>query len=202
MFQRILSRGRRRTSVIAGVGVVALAASGVWLATTSANAGTLSGTMYRDPDSAVVKWVAANPSDSRRNVINTNIASQPAARWFANFNLSTVASEVGSYVNAANAAGQVPVLSVYGITNRDCGGASAGGAPDLATYNQWVRTFAPALGSQTSIIILETDSIALLTCLDANGIAARNNALSTAVRDIKSAAPNAKVYLDGGHSAW
>ncbi|GAA1777047.1 hypothetical protein GCM10009681_55400 [Luedemannella helvata] len=174
----------------------------MWLATTSANAGTLSGTMYRDPDAGVMKWVAANPNDSRRNVINTNIASQPAARWFANVNMATAASEVGSYINAANAAGQVPVMSVYGITNRDCGGASSGGAPDLPTYNQWVRTFAPALGSQTVIIILETDSLALLTCLDANGIAERNNALSTAVRDIKAANGNAKVYLDGGHSAW
>jgi len=63
-------------------------------------------------------------------VIRDKIASQPASRWFASFNINTVQAEVSGYVNGANAAGQIPVLTIYGITNRDCGGASAGGEPD------------------------------------------------------------------------
>jgi endoglucanase len=42
----------------------------------------------------------------------------------------------------------------------------------------------------------------LQTCLNSADLAARNQALSTAVQTIKAANPNAKVYLDGGHSTW
>jgi endoglucanase len=105
-------------------------------------------------------------------------------------------------VNGANAAGQVPVLSVYEIPNRDCGGASAGGAPDLNQYQTWVTNFSRGLGTRTVIVILETDALALQTCLSASDITARDQAISTAVQTIKSANANAKVYLDGGHSAW
>ncbi|WP_231921565.1 glycoside hydrolase family 6 protein [Micromonospora auratinigra] len=176
--------------------------AGVCLVAGGASAGTVSGSLYRDPSSAVVRWVAANPGDYRTAAIRDKIASQPQARWFANFNPSTVQSEVSGFVGAANAAQQIPVLSVYEITNRDCGGASAGGAPDLNQYQTWVSNFARGLGNQTVLIILETDSLALQTCLSGSEISARDQAISTATRTIKSANPNAKVYLDGGHSTW
>jgi len=195
-------RLRRRPAIVAAVLVAALISVGAWLATGSASAGTLSGALYRDPNSAVVRWVAANPNDSRTPAIRDKIASQPAARWLANFNPSTIQSEVSTYIGAANSAGQVPVFSVYEITNRDCGGASAGGAPDLTQYQTWVSAFAQGLGNRLVIIILETDSLALTTCLNSSQLAARNQAISTAVQTIKGRNANAKVYLDGGHSAW
>ncbi|MCG5447245.1 glycoside hydrolase family 6 protein [Micromonospora sp. NIE79] len=198
----ILSSLRRRSAAISVAAVAGATAVGVCLAVSSASAGTLSGSLYRDPSSAVVRWVAANPGDSRTAVIRDKIASQAQARWFANFNPSTVQSEVSGFIGAANAAQQIPVLAVYEITNRDCGGASAGGAPDLNQYQTWVSNFARGLGNQTVIIILETDSLALLTCLSSAEINARNQAISTATRTIKSGNPNAKVYLDGGHSTW
>ncbi|MFF5051673.1 glycoside hydrolase family 6 protein [Micromonospora sp. NPDC000663] len=184
-------------SAIAGI-----AAAGVCFAVGGASAGTVSGSLYRDPSSAVVRWVAANPGDSRAAVIRDKIASQPQARWFANFNPSTVQSEVSEFIGAANAAQQIPVVAVYEITNRDCGGASAGGAPDLNQYQTWVSNFARGLGNRTVLIILETDSLALQTCLSGAELNARNQAISTATQTIKSANPNAKVYLDGGHSTW
>ncbi|MGC4893682.1 glycoside hydrolase family 6 protein [Micromonospora sp. DT31] len=193
---------RRRSAAISAAAVAVTAAAGVGLAVGGASAGTVSGSLYRDPSSAVVRWVAANPGDSRAAVIRDKIASQPQARWFANFNPSTVQSEVSGFVGAANAAQQIPVLSVYEITNRDCGGASAGGAPDLNQYQTWVSNFARGLGNQTVLIILETDSLALQTCLSASELNARNQALTTATQTIKAANPNAKVYLDGGHSTW
>ncbi|GAA3736689.1 glycoside hydrolase family 6 protein [Micromonospora maritima] len=198
----ILSPRRRRSAAVGVAAVAVTAAAGVAFAVGGASAGTVSGTLYRDPSSAVVRWVAANPGDSRAAVIRDKIESQPQARWFANFNPSTVQSEVSGFVGAANAAQQIPVLSVYEITNRDCGGASAGGAPDLNQYQTWVSNFARGLGNQTVMIILETDSLALQTCLSSGEINARNQALTTATQTIKSANPNAKVYLDGGHSTW
>ena len=197
-----LSPFRRRSAVASMAAVVGAAVVGVCLTVGNASAGTLSGSLYRDPNSAVVRWVAANSGDYRAAAIRDKIASQPQARWFANFNPSTVQSEVSGFVGAANSAQQIPVLSVYEITNRDCGGASAGGAPDLNQYQTWVSNFARGLGNQTVIIILETDSLALQTCLSGSELNARNQALSTATQTIKSANPNAKVYLDGGHSTW
>jgi endoglucanase len=197
----LLRRGRVPALFAAGTVGCAVTA-GVWFATGPASAGTISGTLYRDPTSQVVRWVASNPNDSRTAVIRDKIASQPQARWLSSFNPSTVQSEVSTYVGGANASGQIPVLSVYEIPNRDCGGASAGGAPDLGQYQSWVSSFAQGLGNQTVIIILETDALALQTCLSASDVAARDQALATATQTIKAANGNAKVYLDGGHSAW
>jgi endoglucanase len=196
-----LNRTRRRPVAITVALAVCLAA-GTWLATGTANAGTLSGSLYRDPNGAVVNWVAANPGDSRMPQIRDRIASQPSARWLSNFNLSTVQAEVTTYVGAANAANQVPVLSVYGIPNRDCGGASAGGAQNMTQYQQWITSIGQGLGNKLVVIVLETDSIALQSCLNSADLAARNQALTTAVQTLKAANSSAKVYLDGGHSAW
>ena len=122
-------------------------------------------------------------------MIRDKIASQPAAHWLSTFNLGTVQSEVSAYVGGANAAGQIPVLAVYGITNRDCGGASAGGAPDLNQYQTWIGDIAQGLGSQTVIVVLEPDSIALQTCLSASDITARDQALHTATQTHQGGQP-------------
>jgi endoglucanase len=193
---------RRRRLAVALSAVCATAAAGIAVAAGSASAGTVTGALYRDPDTSVARWLAANPNDSRAAVIRDKVASQPASRWLSAFNLSTVQAEVTTYVTAANAAGQIPVLTLYGIPNRDCGGASAGGAPDLATYQTWVDNIARGLGDKTVMLLLEPDSIALQTCLSVSEIKARNAALTQATQTLKAANPNAKVYLDGGHSAW
>ncbi|GAA5195957.1 glycoside hydrolase family 6 protein [Rugosimonospora acidiphila] len=194
-------RRPRRAAAIAAVAVGCTVLAGAWLNAGSASAGAISGSLYRDPNSPVARWVAANPSDSRTPVIRDKVASQPAAHWLSTFNQSTVQSEVATYVGAA-AVGQLPVLSVYEIPNRDCGGASAGGAPNLTQYQSWISSFSAGLGGRPVIVILETDAIALQTCLSASDVTARDQALATAVQTIKAADSGAKVYLDGGHSAW
>jgi endoglucanase len=187
----------------AAVATVAAATSAVWLAGSgSASAGTITGTFYRDPNSQVLRWLAANPNDSRAAMIRDRIGSQPQGRWFANYNPGTITAEVSSYVNGANAANQIPLLIAYMIPNRDCGGASAGGAPDFNAYRSWAQSFAAGLGNRTALVLLEPDSVALITCLNSAQLAERNSALSAAVTTIKQANPSAKVYLDGGHSAW
>lgn len=195
------SRRRIGVAAAAAAALCASTAAGVYFAG-GASAGTVTGTLYRSTDTAVAKWVAANPNDSRTAVISSKIASQPTSHWISAFNVSTVQAEVTGYVGAANTAGQIPVLTLYGIPNRDCGGASAGGAPDLTTYQTWITNIAAGLGTQTVLIVLEPDSIALQTCLSAGEIEARDAALHTATNTLKAANANAKVYLDAGHSAW
>src|SRR4051794_31849818 len=99
-------RPRRRRLVAAAAASACVAFAAGWFVIGSASAGTLSGTLYRDPDSQVVRWVSANPNDSRTPVIRDKVASQSQARWMSNFNLSTVQSEVSAFVSAANAVNQ------------------------------------------------------------------------------------------------
>jgi endoglucanase len=198
---------RRRRALLGGSAGLVLASCAVaaaLLAAPAAEAGSLpAGTQfYVDPNSQAARWVASNPGDSRAAAINTRIAQVPSGIWFSNYRPSTVTSDVSAVTSAAAAAGKTPVLVVYEIPNRDCGGASAGGAPDLGSYNTYIHNFAAGLGGGSVVIILEPDSLALQTCLSGSQVTDRDNAIAAAVRTLKAADANAKVYLDAGHSAW
>ncbi|AXG76846.1 endoglucanase [Streptomyces paludis] len=160
------------------------------------------GPLYRHPESQVLDWVGAHRDDPRRPLIESRIAARPAAVWFASYNPGTVTREVREVTAGAAAAGRVPVLVPYAIPDRDCGGASQGGAPDTAAYDGWIRDFAAGLGDGPAIVILEPDSVALSDCLDGPARAARYASLARAGRTIHAAAPGAKVYFDAGHSGW
>ncbi|MGW4805249.1 glycoside hydrolase family 6 protein [Kitasatospora sp. NPDC004272] len=187
-------------AVTAAVGLVAATQSGADAAVQGSLAADTQ--FYKDPTSQAVKWAAANPGDYRAPVISKRIASQAQGIWIANYRPDTVTSDVRTITSAAAQSGQVPVLVAYMIPNRDCGGASAGGAPDLASYDAWVGKFAAGLGSSRSVVVLEPDSVALTTCLSAQQQNDRFASLARAVNTIHAANPNAKVYLDGGHSTW
>ena len=133
-------------------------------------------------------------------MIRTRVASQPSGIWFANYSPSTVTNDVRTLVTAAS--GKVPVLVIYEIPNRDCGGASAGGAPDIASYEQYITNFANGLGNASALIMLEPDSVALQTCVSGQTLSDRNSALAFAGATLHAKDPNVKVYYDGGHSAW
>ncbi|MET8885224.1 glycoside hydrolase family 6 protein [Streptomyces rubiginosohelvolus] len=158
--------------------------------------------LFRHPHSQVLDWVRANPDDPRRPVIESRIAERPAAVWFAAHNPGGIAGQVRAVTRGAAAAGRTPVLVPYAIPDRDCGGASQGGAPDLATYDAWIREFAEGLGAGAAIVILEPDAIALSDCLTAPERAARFASLARAGHTLRTADPRARVYFDGGHSGW
>jgi endoglucanase len=158
--------------------------------------------LYRHPDSQVLDWVRAHPSDPRTEVIASRIADQPAAVWFTDPAPDTVGARVRAVTAAAAAQGRVPVVVAYAIPGRDCGGASEGGAPDLAAYDEWIDRFAAGLGSGEVVVILEPDAIAQSDCLSAADRAARFAALARAGRVLKAADPRARVYHDAGHSGW
>ncbi len=193
--------GRRRWGALAATATSVVVAAAVAISAAPDASAAISGTLYRDPDSHVMRWLAANPNDSRAAVIRDRIGSQPQGRWFANYNPDQITSEVSGYVGRANAAGAVPVLVVYVLPDRDCGGASAGGAPNFAAYQTWVQRFAQGVGSGTAIVILEPDALAQ-DCRDAQRKAERDSNLATAARTIKQRNPAAKVYMDAGNSAW
>ena len=163
-------------------------------------------TLYVDPDSQVAAWVADHPDDNRTAQLRDWIAVEPQAHWFVEADPATIAADVRAYVEPASEAGEVPVLVPYAIPDRDCGGASSGGAADLAAWSAWIEGMAESLGTamgdSRSIVVVEPDSLAQEDCLDAAGADARHAVLAQAVTTFAELAPSAEVYLDGGHSDW
>ncbi|WP_072478048.1 glycoside hydrolase family 6 protein [Amycolatopsis australiensis] len=183
--------------------LAALAASGVVVTTTWAGTQATGSVFYVDPGTNAAQWVAANPGDSRAAVIRDRIAAVPQARWFTTTNTSTVRGEVDSYVGAAAAAGKIPIMVVYDIPNRDCGGASSGGAPSHDAYRAWIDQVAAGLAGRPAAIVLEPDVLALMTsCQSSDQQSQTTASIAYAGKKLKAGSAQAKVYFDIGHSAW
>ncbi|MGW4872170.1 glycoside hydrolase family 6 protein [Streptomyces chartreusis] len=162
----------------------------------------VSARLYRHPDSQVLEWVRDNPADPRHAVIESRIAAQPAAVWFADFTPDTITARVRAVTSGGSALGRVPVVVPYAIPDRDCGGYSEGGAPGLDAYDAWIDRFAAGLGTGDVIVVLEPDSVAQADCLSERARADRFASLARAGRVMKAANPRARVYYDAGHSGW
>lgn len=171
-------------------------------AASGARNGPVSGRLYRHPGSQVLDWVRAHHDDPRRPVIESRIAERPAAVWFTDHAPSSITARVGAVTSAGRAKGSVPVVVPYAIPDRDCGGASQGGAPDLGAYDRWIEKFAAGLGSGEVVVVLEPDAIAQSDCLSEARRTARFASLARAGRVLKAADPKARVYYDAGHSDW
>jgi len=185
--------------VVAVAALSGMAARPAMAVTGSLPAGTK---FYVNPNSNVGQWVAANQGNSQEPAIAADVASQPQATWYTTYNPTAIQSQVSSLTSAAAAANQVPILVAYDIPNRDCGGASAGGAPTIANYETWISNFAAGLGSATAIVLVEPDSLALQSCLSSSDASARDAAIAFAGQVLHADDPNVKVYFDGGHSDW
>uniref|UniRef100_UPI0039BF7352 glycoside hydrolase family 6 protein n=1 Tax=Lentzea alba TaxID=2714351 RepID=UPI0039BF7352 len=158
---------------------------------------------YVDPNTSAARWVAQNPGDWRTPVIRDRIANVPQARWFTTTNTGTVRGEVDAFVGAAASAGKVPIMVVYNIPNRDCGGASGGGAPSHSAYRAWVDQVAAGLAGRPAVIVLEPDVLPLMTnCQNAGQQAETSASMAYAGKRLKAGSGQARVYFDIGHSAW
>ncbi|MDX3195102.1 glycoside hydrolase family 6 protein, partial [Streptomyces sp. MN03-5084-2B] len=192
-----------RSRTVAAGGLAAVAVTGVVATTTWAGAQAAASAYYTDPGTNAAKWVAANPGDSRAAVIRDRIASVPQARWFTTTNTSTVRGEVDAYVGAAAAAGKIPIMVVYDIPNRDCGGASSGGAPSHDAYRAWIDQVAAGLAGRPAAIVLEPDVLPQMTsCQNSDQQRQTSASMAYAGKKLKAGSSQAKVYFDIGHSAW
>lgn len=128
----------------------------------------------------------------------TSIANTPTAYWMDQ--LSTPAVDA-KYVAAAQAAGTVPILALYGIPHRDCGSYAAGGFGSADAYRGWIDGVAAAIGGGAAAIILEPDALAMADCLSADQRQERFDLIRYAV-DRLTSNPATAVYVDAGHSRW
>ncbi|GAB3654610.1 glycoside hydrolase family 6 protein [Glycomyces tarimensis] len=191
-----MNRRRRLAAIAAAAGAAGLAAATALLLAPSASAQGES--LWANPNTQAAEWVAENPNDSRAALIGERIAETPAGVWFTEHNpIGGIGAQVSNVVSAAAADGDTPIMVVYNIPDRDCGGHSGGGAPSHDAYRDWIDQFASAL-SGPAYIILEPDTLPH-NCADPSQ---RNQSLIHAVQALKAASSQARVYLDIGNSAW
>jgi endoglucanase len=126
------------------------------------------------------------------------VADTPTAYWMDQASTPAVDAK---YIVAAQGAGTMPVLALYGIPHRDCGSFAAGGFGSADAYRGWIDGVASAVGSGPAAIILEPDALAMADCLSADQRQERFDLMRYAV-DTLTRNPATAVYIDGGHSRW
>lgn len=192
----------RNKAVASGV-VAATLLAGVTALAAGGSAQAAPSPFYVDPATSAAKWVAANPGDPKAPVIRERLAATPQARWFTTTNTGTVRGEVDAFVGAAAAAGKIPIMVVYNIPNRDCGGPSGGGAPSHDAYRAWVDQVAAGIAGRPAAVVLEPDVLPLMSnCQSADQQNQTKASMAYAGKKLKSGSAQTKVYFDIGHSAW
>jgi endoglucanase len=160
--------------------------------------------LYVDPGGLAQRYLR-NLQNSGRDAeaaVIRRIADQPAATWFTDARAG-FADRARRLVTAANAAGELPVLTLYFIPQRDCRKYSAGGARTAQAYRNWISSMAAAMRGHRALVVLEPDAVAhaVQGCLAPRATAERYTLLAHAV-DTLRAQPGVAVYLDAGHPGW
>ncbi|HXN30319.1 MAG TPA: glycoside hydrolase family 6 protein [Polyangiaceae bacterium] len=154
------------------------------------------------------------------------MVGQGQAVWFDGGTPAAVRTSVKQTMHEAGLERSVPVLVAYNLPFRDCAQYSAGGAADTASYEAWIDAFAAGIGKGAAVVILEPDGLGIIpynttiygaaewckpTVTDTLGNvtpapgadpADRYAQLAYGLVSLATHAPNAKVYVDGTHSAW
>lgn len=155
--------------------------------------------LFVDPNNGASRYLATI-SDSPDAKYVARMAQTPVAQWFGDWN-SNVTADVMSYTMAASNSNSIPVVVVYSIPNRDCGGYSVGGASGVSNYTNWVQKVANGIGQRRAVVVLEPDSLGALDCLPEGLRQERLSALSEAVSILKVNS-NTWVYIDAGTPVW
>lgn len=195
VLRKTRSRGRM---VMAAVVAMVIVCAGV--ACGPAEADPLSTiSFYVDPTtSGAVAARQASPPKPELELI----AGTPQAWWVDQQTpVGQAAAAIRSHVAAAAESNAMPIVVVYGIPHRDCGGFASGGMASGDQYRRWIAELVKGIGSLPVTVIVEPDALTSADCLDADQRAERMALLRFAVESF-AADPNAAVYIDGGHSRW
>lgn len=175
---------------------IAVGATAWWAVANSTEHAFGGRALYVDPDSSAAVAAVSAGSEAEREAA-TELAAQPTGIWLTPER--DPAGEVGGTVRSIviESKSALPIFVIYGITDRDCGGQSAGGLePDA--YLEWIDEIADAIGNTPAIVVLEPDALALSPeCDDPD---TRTQLVREALGYLQPT--GAAVYLDGGHSKW
>ncbi len=152
---------------------------------------------YVDPSSKAMVAAKNSPSPELEAVANT-----PQAYWLDQaFPAGSVGTTVSRYAGAAQAAGAMPIFSIYALPNRDCGSYAAGGFGSGDSYRAWIDGIAAGVGDRPATFIVEPDAIAMAGCLGPEQRDERFALIRYAVETL-TRNPAAAVYIDAGHPRW
>lgn len=155
--------------------------------------------LYVDPNSSAAWAMARYPATAPYIKV---IANTPQARWYGDWiPTAQLTKSVDGYVASAFQAGKLPVLVIYAIPFRDCGGFSAGGLAGVSEYSAWIQAFRAGLGGRPVAVVLEPDALTSADCLPATAKQNRLKLLRDAVTELTADGSTA-LYIDGGHSRW
>jgi endoglucanase len=127
------------------------------------------------------------------------IATTPVAIWLGDqYNVKQVGQVIRDNLAAAKKKGTTPVFVTYAIPHRDCGDYSAGGF-SAGEYPAWTKAVAAALKGHRAAVIVEPDSLAMLSNCPAES-ATRIPLIKKSVEEL--AAAGVPAYLDAGNSHW
>jgi endoglucanase len=159
--------------------------------------------LYSYPGSNAVRAEAALlPSTPEDEAAATKrIAAQPAAVWFSDPSLSQ--DELAERVTKeAEERGELPVLVIYGIPDRDCGLYSKGGARNSGEYLAWVGDIVDGIGDRPALVIVEPDAIlhTMDGCIAAEDVPDQLALIQKAVQRFTGA--RTQVFLDAGNADW
>lgn len=161
------------------------------------------GGFYLDPHTAAAEAEdrLTASGDLADAALIAQISSQPTAIWLGDWETNAqLAKELQEDLTAAKREGTTLVFVTYAIPNRDCGGLSAGGL-SATDYLAWNLTIAETLAGSHSVVLVEPDSLAMLTADKcAKERTTRPALIHQAVTQLTSA--GLTVYLDGGNSNW
>jgi endoglucanase len=149
------------------------------------------------------QWLAyTRAGRSDKADLTWKIAREPKGLWVGRFTRPNFALKVRRILDAAQADGAVPLLTVLRAEATSCGPKYLGGGPreDAAT-RAWYDALARVLGDARVVIAFEPDSLGTIDCLAPRRRDDRLRLLAYGVTALSSL-PNATVYLEGGASDW
>jgi endoglucanase len=130
------------------------------------------------------------------------IAGRPTAAWLGG-TAPEARRRAAALARRWTQVGAAPIIVLYAIPHRDCGGASSGGAATAGRYRAWVDAVASGIGPRRAVVIVEPDATAHIAskCLPAAAVTQREALLAYAIADLKRRT-RAAVYLDAGNAGW
>ncbi len=159
--------------------------------------------LYTDPGSAAASAAAQAEADGDTAAAATyqRVAEVPQGFWLTpeEYPPGEVGAAVEEVVGAAADRGDLPVLVVYGIPDRDCTGGFSAGGLSAEQYGPWVDEIATSAGSAgAAVAIVEPDALA--SAVDCADLEQRVALIKAAVDSLREA--GVTTYVDGGHSDW
>jgi endoglucanase len=159
--------------------------------------------LYVDPDSAAAAAAAQAEADGDTDSADVfqRIAEVPQGIWLTPEDLppGEVGPAVAEVVASADKAGDLPVLVIYGIPDRDCTGGFSAGGLTADQYRPWVDEIAGAAGAgDGAVVIVEPDALA--SAVDCDDLSQRVELIRGAVDSLREA--GVTTYVDAGHSDW